>query len=180
MKALISRPRRGLRPGRVLPGVGTLLLIVAFGCGDGGHGHDHDHDHDHDHGELSTEDEHHVHIAPNGGTLLELGDHFANLEFVVDPKVGELTAYVLDDHAENRLPIDQQDLRVQVALGGIEVSMALTGVPNPLNPGDNRFAEFRGQNDRLIDQKRFDVTVVSVTVKGQKFTNVTGQVDAQD
>ena len=64
------------------------LLALAAGCGRQETGHDH------------AARAGHAHTAPHGGTLVEVGAHAFNLEFVRDPS-GKLSAYVLDGHAEN-------------------------------------------------------------------------------
>ena len=53
--------------------------------------------HNHSHG--------HVHTAPHGGTLVELGNHAYNVELLRDPATGKLTAWILDAHAENFIRI---------------------------------------------------------------------------
>ena len=66
----------------------TVLCCMLYACGgnnatdntsseDVGNVKDTSHDHDHDHGD-------HVHDAPHGGKLVELGDHAGNIEFVLD------------------------------------------------------------------------------------------------
>lgn len=52
------------------------------------HDHDSDSDHDHDSDAPAPESSHH-HVAPNGGTLVALGDHFAHLEIKVDHNEGK-------------------------------------------------------------------------------------------
>jgi len=47
------------------------------------------------------------HRAPRGGTLLELGEEFAQIEFVLDLQQGNLTAYMLDGEAENPVRLRQ-------------------------------------------------------------------------
>jgi hypothetical protein len=42
----------------------------------------------------------HAHSAPNGGKLIELGDHVANLELLYDRSSGMVRVNVLDAHAE--------------------------------------------------------------------------------
>jgi len=49
------------------------VAIAVAGCGGDGPGPD-------EHGEDA-----HAHAAPHGGTLVELGDHEANVEIVFDP-----------------------------------------------------------------------------------------------
>ncbi len=59
----------------------------------------------------------HAHHAPHGGTLVPLGQHLYNLEFVHDSENGRLTAYLLDAHAENfiRGPLAAINLTVEVS-----------------------------------------------------------------
>ena len=65
----------------------------------------------------------HVHTAPHGGVLIEVGDHQYNLEFVHDRSAGSLTVYVLDAHAENF---------VRVALAALDFKALVNGAPQPL------------------------------------------------
>jgi hypothetical protein len=57
----------------------------------------------------------HAHAAPNGGRLIELGDHFANLELLYDPSTGEARVHVLDAHAENYTRIAAPELSLERA-----------------------------------------------------------------
>jgi hypothetical protein len=50
----------------------------------------------------------HVHKAPHGGELIEIGDHQYNVELVLAD--GSLTAYVLGGHAEESIAIKQKTL----------------------------------------------------------------------
>ena len=79
------------------------MAVVVSGCGE------HDDHAGHDHGKG------HAHTAPHGGTLVELGAHQGNVEFVRDAAGGKLTAYILDAHAENfvRVPLDAFTLRTK-------------------------------------------------------------------
>lgn len=58
----------------------TLLAVAAAGCTQDAHDHDHAHP---EHG-------------PNGGELVELGDHVAHLEVLHDANAQKVTIYVLD------------------------------------------------------------------------------------
>jgi hypothetical protein len=103
----------------------------------------------------------HGHQAPHGGTLVEVGDHFAQLELVVAD--GRITAYVLDGHAELGLRIEQRELVLHA--GGKRVVLAAAA--NPLTgekPGDtSQFdAPFTGP-------AAWDGEVESLRVKGQEF-----------
>jgi len=57
----------------------------------------------------------HVHQAPRGGVLLELGPHGSghNLELLENPE-GKLEIYVLDAHAENHVRISQPFLELSL------------------------------------------------------------------
>jgi hypothetical protein len=57
----------------------------------------------------------HVHQAPRGGVLLELGPHGSghNLELLENPE-GKLEIYVLDAHAENHIRISQPFLELSL------------------------------------------------------------------
>lgn len=78
----------------------------------------------HDHGSG------HVHVAPHGGALLELGEHQYNLELVLDSGAGKLTAYVLDAHAENFVRITQRSIELSILSGGQLKALALNAVAN--------------------------------------------------
>ena len=85
----------------------VILLIPLFfiSCGKDSHEHDSDPEHSH-----------HVHVAPHGGQLVEVGEHGAgfNLELVLHPD-GFLQIYVLDAHAENfvRIPAYSMTFEIQ-------------------------------------------------------------------
>jgi hypothetical protein len=68
-------------------------------------------DSDRSHGEAGG----HAHTAPNGGKLIELGDHYANLELLYDPTTGEARVHVLDAHAENYTRIAAPELSLERA-----------------------------------------------------------------
>jgi hypothetical protein len=75
----------------------ALLPLLALGCS-------RSHDHAHDAAKSAGGEVHrhgHVHTAPHGGLLVEVGDHQFNVELVIDREIGRIAAYVLDGHAEN-------------------------------------------------------------------------------
>ncbi len=104
----MKNPTRLLLPATL---AGVLLFVSACSKKSGADSHD---DHAH-HG--------HVHTAPHGGVLVEVGDHQFNLEFVHDRAAGSLTVYVLDAHAENF---------VRVALPALDFKALVNGAPQPL------------------------------------------------
>src|SRR5690349_10658250 len=72
----------------------------------------------------------HVHRAPHGGTLVELGEHTYNLELVRDADAGKLTAYVLDGHAENFIRIPAASFELVAFAGGERKTLTLRAVAN--------------------------------------------------
>lgn len=76
--------------------------------------HGHDHDHGHDHGEK----------GPNGGELIEVGDHVAHLEVKLDHGAGKASIFVLDKDLK---PLAVKDaLKVSIMTDAGPKSLALT------------------------------------------------------
>jgi hypothetical protein len=107
--------------------------------------------------------------------LVELGDHFAQLEIVPDPSTGEVRIFFWDGHAESPVRLAQPSFLAKVAApdgnGLIELSMVaqastLTGE----TVGDS--AEFRAQDDRLKDVQEFHMVVWGVNVLGTAFEKI--------
>lgn len=140
------------------------------------------HDHKHEHkNEAKPKDEHkhddhdHHHEAPHGGTLVILGDHFAMLELVLDPKEGSLTGYVLDGEGEKAVRLAQPniELRISADSGKTTETITLEPVASPLTgekTGDT--SEFRGVHEKLKNLEKFRGSVSNVDFKGQKFTGI--------
>lgn len=122
--------------------------------------------HDHAHG-------HHHHTAPHGGTLVEIGDHQFNLEFVRDPAAGTLTAYVLDGHAENFVRISAPIIPVMATVGGTSMPLALKATANAAT-GETvgETSQFVAQADWLKTTEKFDVAIPALEIRGAKFAEV--------
>lgn len=137
--------------------VATMLLLAMFvGCGKGG-GHSHGGGH--------------AHKAPHGGTLVEVGDHAYNLELVRDAAAGKLTAYVLDGHAENFVRIKAPAIEAVATVGAEPRPLTLRAIANAATGetvGDS--SQFEVQADWLKTAPNFDVTVLSIEIRGSKFT----------
>ena len=114
----------------------------------------------------------HVHTAPHGGTLVELGDHAFNLELVRDAATGKLTAYVLDGHAENFVRIAAPTLELIAMPGGKFTALTLKAVANP-STGETAGAtsQFEVQADWLKTTANFS-GIFTVEIKGTKFEKV--------
>lgn len=114
----------------------------------------------------------HVHTAPNGGELVELGAHQFNLEFKYDAARGMLRAWVLDGHAENFVRVGMAAFEVQED-GGLRRVITLRALANDLtgeNVGDSSF--FEGEAPWLKEIKHFDGVVKAVRVRDMDFRDV--------
>lgn len=114
----------------------------------------------------------HVHRAPNGGELVELGDHQFNIEFKYDAARGVLQAWMLDAHAENfvRVGMDAFDI---VEDRGERRGVTLRATGNAMTgetPGDTSY--FEGQAPWLGGVKHFDGVIKAVRVRGVDFRDV--------
>jgi hypothetical protein len=145
--------------------VATLLaaaaaLALVAGCKDEAH--------DHDHG-----DHPHVHKAPHGGALVELGEEAAHVEFLLDATAGKLTAYVLDGEAEKAVRVAEPGLSVRVLQGADAFDITLKPVASALTgetAGDT--SQFELTDARMGGRTKFEAMLKSITVKGQTFSQV--------
>lgn len=154
---ILSRRRRA--DGRVLPVCLALLALALAGCGKG---------HDHAGGKG------HVHVAPHGGTLVELGAHQYNLEFVFDAGRGVLQAYVLDGHAEAFVRVSIPEFVVTATAGGQRHLLLFRAVANPVTgEAVGNTALFEAPAGWLSAAKAFDGTLQAINVRGVAFSNVT-------
>lgn len=116
---------------------------------------------------------HHEHVAPHGGTLVEVGEHAFNIEIVHHAEDGRLTAYILDAHAENfvRLPI--QGFAVIALVNGRRESLPMAAVGNPVTGetiGDT--AEFAAFAEWLKGRVAFDAYIPAIDIRGTTYENV--------
>lgn len=151
-----------------------LLSVLIAGCGSNDQlAQEIDEIHEDAHSEET--DHGHVHVAPNGGMLVEIGDHFANIEIVLDSETGVLTLYSLGAHAEKPVRLVEETLSLDVTLGDSDESftLILDAMENPLSGetiGDT--SEFRGQSDALIGVDHFHATLASIQTQGVVFQNI--------
>ena len=146
-----------------LGGIAVGLALVFAGCKDS---HSHEESGQHPAGG-------HAHEAKYGGKLIELGDHEANLELVVDASAGKLTAYVLDAHAENfvRLPLDS--ITVVAKAGATDQTLVLKPVGNAATgekPGDT--SQFEASADWIKSTPTFSVVIRELPVKSKTYRDV--------
>ena len=123
-----------------------------------------------------AETSHHTHPAPHGGTLVELGDHVYNLELLRDPAAGNLTAWILDGHAENFVRISSRTITLVVLADGKPTPLMLSAVANSATSetvGDT--SQFEVQAEWLKSAGGFAGTV-TLEIKGRKFNLVPFQL----
>jgi hypothetical protein len=117
----------------------------------------------------------HDHTAPHGGVLVELGDHFAYLEFVLEPETGTLTMYVLDGEAEKALRVTHETVGVlfttpeAIAARPFELR-AKANVLTGETVGDT--SQFTLTQDAFVGLTAFTAKVIEVRVKGRSFRDV--------
>lgn len=116
----------------------------------------------------------HVHVAPHGGTLIEIGEHAFNLELLRDAATGKLTAWVLDGHAENFVRLKVPAIEGLATFGAEKRPFQLKAVANPATgetAGDT--SQFEMQADWLKTKDAFTVTIPALEIRGRKFGPLT-------
>ena len=115
----------------------------------------------------------HVHTAPHGGTLVEIGEHSYLVEFVRDAASGKLSAYILDGHAENFIRINVPSFDVIATLNGTTKTVTLNAVADPATgekSGDS--ATFQGQAEWLKTTPVFDASIARLNIRGTSVLDV--------
>jgi len=149
----------------------SLLLAAALagGCGRGGAG-----------GGPEEGTSEFRHKAPHGGTMVALGDDF-NLELFRDAETGVLSAYILDDDAEDFVRSADSAIAIQATEGGRTHDLILSAVANPATGetvGDS--ALFQTRADWLRGSDPFAARLARLTVHGSTFTNIRFNVPASE
>lgn len=115
----------------------------------------------------------HHHESPHGGTAVELGDHEAHLDVVLDAATGKLTAYVMDAHAENFVRIPVESFEVIAKLPAGETTLVLKAVANAASGekvGDT--SQFEAQSDALKGVVGFDAELKQLVVRGKTYSKI--------
>ena len=99
----------------------------------------------------------HSHVAPHGGTLIELGAH----------------AWVLDGHAENFVRLPVPALEAVATVGGAPRPLSLKAVANAAT-GETigNTSQFEVQADWLKGPEAFTVVVPSLEIRGSSFKDI--------
>lgn len=114
----------------------------------------------------------HVHVAPHGGTLVEIGDHAYNVELLRDPAAGKLTAWILDAHAENFVRLKAPELAFVAMPAGQFTPLKLRAVANPAT-GETvgNTSQFEVQADWLKTAGTF-AGIFTVEINGTVYKDV--------
>lgn len=145
-----------------------LLSVALFGC------NKHD-ETEHTDGQGHAEEEAHVHHPLiEGGSLIELGDHEANLEVHLNAETGELVIYLVDGHATDYVRSSQVSLLVTVEPAeGEAYTLTLPQVASTLSGekvGDS--SKYQLQDDRLKGATDLHGKVASVAMLGTTYSDI--------
>ncbi|HIF41274.1 MAG TPA: hypothetical protein EYQ74_09265 [Planctomycetes bacterium] len=127
----------------------------------------------HEHGDGETGHSHSAPHAHAGGMLVELGDHFLQMEVVPDLETGELRLFFWDGHAENPVRLTQASLQLALTVSGVTAELALSAQASTLTGetvGDS--AEFRGKHAGLRGATEFHAVVHQLDALGASFESV--------
>jgi hypothetical protein len=133
-------------------------------------------DNDHDHEAHATHGGH-VHTAPHGGSLAEVGEHAYNVEFLRDASSGKLSAYILDGHAENFIRLKATRLEAIATVNGEKRPLIFQAIANAATGetvGDT--SQFDAQADWIKSSSTFDVAIPALEIRGTTFKSITATV----
>ncbi len=125
--------------------------------------------------EKSGEEGHsHAHTAQLGGTLVELGDHFANMELTNDMETGEVVLYIWDAHVTGSERSSTEAPKLLITPHSDVEAFTMTLAPRITKTAKTNkvgsSSSFIGQHDSLKGLDHFNVKVEEISVKGKTFT----------
>jgi hypothetical protein len=138
----------------------ALPLLFSPACGQGeAHGH-------------ADAQEQHRHTALHpGAVIVEVGEHFAQMEVALDPETGALSLWLLDH--DNSIRIEAPSIPVELTVGDETFSVVCLAQASPLtgeSVGDS--SEFKGLDERLAGVDRVTGVVGAVKVRGASFSGL--------
>jgi len=117
---------------------------------------------DHDHGHASE--------GPHHGSLIELGNEEYHAELVHSDD-GTVTIYILDGSAKTAVPIEAEDVTVNLTHGEAAEQFKLTAKPDTSDPS-GKSSRFESHDEHLakdLDTEGITARLV-VTIDGKQFT----------
>ncbi|MFT5735128.1 MAG: hypothetical protein ACJAZN_001795 [Planctomycetota bacterium] len=146
-------------------GVAAATIVAVAACSGG----------EAEHSEAGHAEEGHTHEALFGGTLVPLGDHFANIELTHDGETGAVKLFTMDAHATTSERSTTEAPVLTVTPHGAEEGFAITLAPRvSLQSGETvgDSSLFTGQSDSLKGLDHFMVKLSEITIKGETFKDV--------
>ncbi|NUM52732.1 MAG: hypothetical protein HUU46_03730 [Candidatus Hydrogenedentes bacterium] len=124
--------------------------------------------------EPEHDDHEHHHTAPHGGTLILVGDHAGQLEFVLEPATGALTMYALDGEAENAVRLNSLGIAMNITIPGKPAfDIQLKPVENVLTgETTTSTSQYAAQSDDLKGVTEFGAVIPELSFRGMEFENV--------
>ena len=115
----------------------------------------------------------HKDLPPHGGTAVVLGDDAFHIEFVRDPEVGMLSAYVLDDEMEEFVRGGSPGFTVVVKVGAEEHTLDFKPVAD-VATGETLTSTslYTVEAAWLKTTAEFDGVIKSISIHGQVFNEV--------
>lgn len=142
----------------------TIIAVAACSGSEAGHeGHDH------------AAGEGHAHSAKFGGTLVELGDHFANIELTHDAEDGTVKLYTYDAHAEGSQRSTTKAPVLTIKPHGDDVGFEVTLAPRVSKTSGETVGDsslFTGQHDSIKGLDHFMVVLSEISLKGETFKGI--------
>lgn len=168
------------------------LSWLVVGCDDGHNHKDHKDNGAHDHaGHTDADGKHkdgkkpdgsgagHKHAAPNGGTLIEIGEHYANVEVLLDNKEGHLTLFMLGAHAAKPAKLTQPSVEVTLSPeGGEPIKLSAKPLKSELTDtgSEGGASVYEVMDAKLKGLGHFDIAIASLDILDKQFTDVKGHV----
>lgn len=111
----------------------------------------------------------HPSVGPHNGTLVELGNHEYHIEVTHDAT--SVTLYVLDDHAEQVVPIDASELTINLMQAGAPKQFKLPANPDSADPAGKSSRYTLADADLVAHLDDHDAAPsVSLTIDGTPYT----------
>ena len=115
----------------------------------------------------------HEHVAPHGGTAVELGEEEFHLELVLNRASGQLTAYVLDGHLENFTRIQAPSFEIEAKVAEDTRVLVFTAVANQ-STGEKvgNTSMFEVTADWLKSVASFEGKLKKLEIQGKRYSDV--------